>query len=137
MADVDKKEIDPAFSDLIAYLRQQGFTIGIDHYLRLQQLLNSIAGDCAPEDLKTLLCPIFATNAKEQENFYQAFDNFYYYYKSAATEPVAESGKKDSIEQEIPRQSAKSKWSNRSILILLTIVVFAPVIVLLMWPKPT
>lgn len=65
------------FGELLAYLRQHGFSIGVDHYLRLQQLLNKIRGHCGPRELRTLLCPIFATNKLQQENFYRAFDSYF------------------------------------------------------------
>lgn len=62
------------FGEFLELLRRQGFSIGIDHYLRLQELLDKTGGSCAPPDLKTLLCPIFATNRSQQELFYRTFD---------------------------------------------------------------
>src|SRR5205823_2466103 len=32
--------------------------------------------NCGPEDLKSLLCPLFATSEQQQTVFYQAFDSF-------------------------------------------------------------
>jgi hypothetical protein len=64
------------FSDLLAHLRKHGFTIGVDSYLRLQRLLDKVSGHCSPQDLKTLLCPLFATDKKQQEFFYRAFDEY-------------------------------------------------------------
>ena len=66
-----------ALGELIATLRRQGFTIGVGHYLRLQKLLDSIDFECSPERLKALLCPIFATNEKEQWEFRRAFDAYF------------------------------------------------------------
>lgn len=65
------------FGDFLESLRRQGFAIGVGDYLRLQQLLNKITGDCAPSDLKTLLCPLFATNKSQQEHFHRAFDSHF------------------------------------------------------------
>ncbi len=65
------------FGELLAQLRQHGFPIGVDHYLRLQELLDKVGDLCAPEDLKTLLCPIFATTRAQQEQFYRAFDTHF------------------------------------------------------------
>ena len=65
------------FEAFVAHLRRQGFRVGVEHHLRLRTLLNRIGPDCSPEELKTLLCPLFATNAEQQEFFYRAFDDFY------------------------------------------------------------
>jgi hypothetical protein len=69
------------FGEFLAHLRQYGFTIGIDHYLRLHELLAQVGGECSPQDLKTLLCPIFATDAAQQESFYRAFDSYFDLFK--------------------------------------------------------
>lgn len=65
------------FGELLMHLRQHGFSIGVDHYLRLQELLNKVGASCAPGDLKTLLAPIFATSRSQQEQFYRAFDSYF------------------------------------------------------------
>ena len=44
-----------AFGELLVYLRQRGFTVGVGHYLRLQELLEKTGNYCSPQDLKTLL----------------------------------------------------------------------------------
>lgn len=64
------------FGDLLEYLRQQGFMIGIDSHLRLQKVLSRVSGHCGPDELRTLLCPIFACDKKQQEFFYRAFDAY-------------------------------------------------------------
>ena len=75
------------FGELLAQLRQHGFPIGVDHYLRLQELLDKVGASCAPEDLKTLLCPLFATTRAQQEQFYRAFDTHF-----ALFEPASQTG---------------------------------------------
>jgi formylglycine-generating enzyme required for sulfatase activity len=80
-----------AFGELLAYLRQRGFTIGVGHYLRLQELLNKTGAGCSPQDLKTLLCPIFATNQIQQEQFYRTFDEYYSLFHRAPSEADAAS----------------------------------------------
>lgn len=70
-------EVNLPFSDFIAYLHRQGFIIGVDHHLRLQTLLNKLGPGCKPGDLKYLLCPIFATNKKQQQQFYRSFDAYF------------------------------------------------------------
>jgi len=64
------------FGDLLEYLRQQGFLIGVDSHLRLQKVLGQVSGSCSPDELRTLLCPILATDKKQQAFFYSAFDAY-------------------------------------------------------------
>ena len=64
------------FEEFTNHLRRLGFSVGVDHHLRLQILLSRIYGQCSPEDLKSLMCPLFAVNEKQQEAFYSAFDSF-------------------------------------------------------------
>jgi hypothetical protein len=70
------------FGEFLELLRRQGFSIGIDHYLRLQELIDKSGGSCAPSDLKTLLCPIFATSRSQQELFYRTFDAYFILFHS-------------------------------------------------------
>ena len=49
----------------------------MESHLRLRMLLNQLGESCAPGDLKTMICPLFATNAEQQELFYRTFDAFY------------------------------------------------------------
>ncbi|HEX7999124.1 MAG TPA: tetratricopeptide repeat protein [Pyrinomonadaceae bacterium] len=71
------------FGELLTHLRQHGFPIGVDHYLRLQELLDKVGASCAPEDLKTMLSPIFATSRSQQEQFYRAFDSYFAIFEPA------------------------------------------------------
>lgn len=64
-----------AFEALYLRLRQEGFRTGVDQQLRMQELLDLIA--CEPQDLKTVLCPLFATNATQQAIFYRVFDEVF------------------------------------------------------------
>jgi Transglycosylase SLT domain len=77
------------FDALLTHLRQQGFDIGVDHYLRLQELLNKAGAECAPENLKTLLCPIFATSKAQQEQFHHVFDSYFNLFRLPMSEPAA------------------------------------------------
>lgn len=72
-----KNDSQLMFGELLAHLRQHGFPIGVDHYLRLQELLDKVGDQCAPEDLKTLIAPIFATSRSQQEQFYRAYDSYF------------------------------------------------------------
>lgn len=70
------------FEDFVAYLQQNGYTIGINSYLRLQELVNHLGADSTAEQLKTILCPIFATNPEEQEKFFFLFDSYFAQFQS-------------------------------------------------------
>lgn len=65
------------FGELLEHLRLQGFNLGVDHYLRIQALLDKIGDACAPADLATLLCPVVAKSAAEQEQFHRTFQAYY------------------------------------------------------------
>lgn len=65
------------FAELLDELRRHGFVIGLDQHLRMQQLLDHLAGVIPPERLKTHLAPIFATSREEQERFHRIFDRLY------------------------------------------------------------
>jgi hypothetical protein len=56
-------------------LRQEGFRTAVDQQLRMQELLDRI--ECEPKDLKTVLCPLFATNVTQQAVFYRVFDEVF------------------------------------------------------------
>ena len=76
------KKLDPhtmplPFNGFIEYIRQEGFVIGVDHYLRLQAVLKNFGSTCQPSELKFLLCPIFATTQREQAQFYRSFDHYF------------------------------------------------------------
>src|SRR6185503_10784573 len=73
------------FGDFIESLRACGFTIGIGHQLRLQKLLSRVGPECTPHELKTVLCPIFATDEREQTRFYEEFDKYFDYESSVET----------------------------------------------------
>ncbi|MBI4908529.1 MAG: type VI secretion system baseplate subunit TssK [Acidobacteria bacterium] len=65
------------FEEFVDHLRRQGFRTGVQHHLRLRAVLNQLGPECAPHELKTLLCPLFATNPDQQAAFYRTFDDFY------------------------------------------------------------
>lgn len=125
-----------AISEFLSYLRLKGFNITVDHYVRVQELLNRVAGNCPPEDLKTLLCPLLATTESQQEQFYRDFDS--YAGRIASELPAPESEKK---------QPGRKNWIWIGLIIALTAVVLTPVgdwligmiayiIDLLLRPKP-
>jgi len=70
------------FDDFLTHLHRQGFEIGVDHYLRLHELLSKVSGECGPQDLKSIVCPIFATSRAQQEQFHLAFDSYFGLFQS-------------------------------------------------------
>ncbi len=102
-----EKNILP-FKDFLGHLKRQGFTIGVDHYLRLQALLNMLGKDSQLSELKYLICPVFAVNEKQQRQFYNAFD---LYFKPIEPSTVKESEKQDvSIEISPGKLIRAKKW---------------------------
>ncbi|HXO29339.1 MAG TPA: L-lactate permease, partial [Thermoanaerobaculia bacterium] len=62
---------------LLTDLRQQGFAIGIDHHVRIERLLGQTGEIHSSAELMTLLCPLFATDRKQQLAFYETFDRLF------------------------------------------------------------
>jgi|GEM_PF-4499478 len=60
----------------IDYLRQNGFSVGVDSYVKVENLLNSLDPEFPAHRLKTLLCPLFAQGPYEQQRFYYLFDQY-------------------------------------------------------------
>ncbi|HEY6247324.1 MAG TPA: hypothetical protein VIX17_25465 [Pyrinomonadaceae bacterium] len=119
------------FGDFLESLRLQDFSITISHYLRLEALLSRIGSDCRPQDLKTILCPIFATNETEQERFYKHYDQFYNYGSSIESgAEVAESLDVPEPEED-QKQEADQKKNRRALVIGLSIVAVIVAIVLI------
>jgi hypothetical protein len=75
-----------AFETLYLRLRQEGFRTGIDQQLRMQELLDRMR--CSPEDLKTVLCPLFATSPTQQAIFYRVFDEVFPVLGASAPAPA-------------------------------------------------
>jgi uncharacterized protein with von Willebrand factor type A (vWA) domain len=78
-----------AFEFLFERLRQEGFRLGYDHQLRLQELLGRLS--CKPEELGSLLAPVFATTPAQQRRFLEIFaEVFEVLDKPVEPEPDAE-----------------------------------------------
>lgn len=65
------------FEEFVSYLRERDFQIGVDTYLKVKHLVNSLHGDFDPSRLKFLLCPIIANSQEEQDLFYLLFDEYF------------------------------------------------------------
>ena len=117
------------FGDFLAFLKHQGFSIGIDHYLRLQTLLNFLGPDCGPDDLKFLLCPIFAVNEKQQRQFHNAFDRYFEPLTLSTRKPPAGARRE---EEEVPKleEPPVFKWRWPHLLLVLILLVLAAFLVI-------
>jgi WD40 repeat protein len=111
------------FSDFIAYLHRQGFIIGVDHHLRLRLLLDKLGKNCKPTDLKFLLCPIFATNKKQQRQFYRAFDLYFKQLEPGIPgEPIFEDEQKIGPQEKKEKPVNTRKWAFISAGVFLVVV---------------
>jgi len=119
------------FEGLTDHLRRLGLSVGIGHHLRLQHLLSRVCGQCSPEDLKSLICPLFAVNEKQQDAFYSAFDSFLPLLSFQAQTPAPSHTLPGQKHREaVPtRQWAPPKWA----CILASIVLLALLIGVAEW----
>ncbi|KPA14000.1 conserved hypothetical protein, membrane [Candidatus Magnetomorum sp. HK-1] len=97
------------FDLFIERLKQRGFIITPDHYIRLQVLLGNTPPSDDLEQVKLLLCPLFASSESQQNIFYAEFDQFFDSLKPNVQkiEPDISSGLKT---QEL-EDSKTRKWS--------------------------
>ena len=77
-------------ADLLATLEAEEFPIGIGKHLNLQQLISKLPEDIKPEEMKTLLCPLFAKSKQDQAYFYELFDQSLNRVKAKNWEPKDE-----------------------------------------------
>lgn len=75
---------------LIDELKQNGFVIGVDTYLRVQKLLENMDMQQHYHELNSILCPMFAVDAKQQQLFYQIYDRVFEQHLLTQTQPQAE-----------------------------------------------
>ncbi|MCP4350670.1 MAG: hypothetical protein GY795_34815 [Desulfobacterales bacterium] len=108
-----EKKISP-FKDFLTHLKRQGFVIGVDHYLRLQALLDMLGKNSQPSELKYLICPIFAVSEKQQRQFYNAFDLYFKPAKSLTP---------DYLEISPPESIEAKKWPYFLLGIFLLIII--------------
>lgn len=99
----DRSEL--AFGDFLEHLRLQGFSLGVDHYLRLHELLHKMHGACGPADLANLLCPIIAKTAAEQALFHRTFHAFYGLFQTQPSDPRSQ-GMEDALQNLTPTESS-------------------------------
>jgi hypothetical protein len=78
------KQAATALDPFLEVLRANQFPAGLSHRLRALQILDAQEAEYAPYRLRTLLCPIFATNPDEQRRFYELFDRHYPHFAGSA-----------------------------------------------------
>jgi hypothetical protein len=67
----------PVFGELLAELRARGFGIGLDHYLRVQTLVERLgAEERSDEEWASLLAPLLCRSQAEQEQFHRIFQTY-------------------------------------------------------------
>ncbi|MCO6488857.1 MAG: hypothetical protein J5I98_10590, partial [Phaeodactylibacter sp.] len=60
---------------LLRELRErEGYPLAPDKLLQVQELMRRLPADVPPERLRSLLAPLFATEPKQQQRFYELFD---------------------------------------------------------------
>lgn len=122
MDDISFHSKQVLFDDLLDHLRRNGFSIGIDSYLRLQKVLTRVSGNCTPDELKTLLCPILANDKKQQEFFYDAFDAYFGITKTHEALQESLPQLPPPVEQKVEPVSAR-RWPYIIVGLLLTIII--------------
>jgi hypothetical protein len=65
------------FESFLTHLRGRAFSITARQHMRIYELLDQLECGYGPSEIKTILCPLVATNAEQQAEFYEAFDQFY------------------------------------------------------------
>lgn len=65
------------YEGFLEVLRENGFSVGVDSYMRVQSLIDRMGPKLDGDRLKYLLCPLFAHNEKEQKKFYRLYDNYF------------------------------------------------------------
>ncbi|HYI11858.1 MAG TPA: hypothetical protein VEK57_22570 [Thermoanaerobaculia bacterium] len=119
------------FDELLDGLRREGFSVGTDQYLRMHALLEGHAG-ASPDQLKSLLCPIFAMSAAEQERFHVAYDEF---FATRSVPKTTFSRRLTVIGQTLPGMATPrkaSRWKRHLAIVMSIIAVI--VAVLSLWP---
>lgn len=74
-------------SELTAALEADDYDIGTGKHLQIQELLRRLPADMPPERLSGLLCPLFARNRQEQEDFYRLFEQAWQRVSAMADAP--------------------------------------------------
>ncbi|MCP5050776.1 MAG: hypothetical protein GY940_26670, partial [bacterium] len=134
---IESEKVTLLFADFLAYLHRQGFIIGVDHHLRLQQLLNKLGPGCNPADLKFLICPIFAVSKKQQQQFYRAFDSYFKPLQAGiGEEPLYKESEKEDPQEEI-EGIPKRTWKRYYIYLGILLLIFGMLMIKFLDPDST
>ena len=87
MANSNQPERLILFEEFIEFLRYNGFSVGVDTHLKVNQLLESLDENYPAEQLKTLLAPIFSHSPQQQQEFYRLFESYFSRYLHPNEEP--------------------------------------------------
>ena len=97
------------FADFMEELGRWGFVIGVDHYFQVLGIVERFGREKSTEDLKYMLCPVFATHEKQQDLFYRLYDKYFnclpFEDMEPRLEPVMEEGDGVSGETEVRKPS--------------------------------
>ena len=97
------------FSDFMEILKRNGFTIGVDHYLRLHTLLARLEPDVPVERLKSILCPLFAASVEQQRRFGILYDQYADILKTTE-QRLAESGIREDVKEKAAEPVSVRTW---------------------------
>jgi hypothetical protein len=100
-------------ADLLTAWEANGYAMGVDQQLKIRELLQKIPDDCTISELKTLLSPIFAHNAKQQEEFYDLFTKLDPQQKQTETNPDTQAQAPPPPKSDIPNPKSEDWLKNR------------------------
>jgi len=67
----------PPFAILLERLRSEGFTIGVEHYIRVARALDPDSGSYSPKQMRSRLCALLAVSPYQQARFHEIFEEIY------------------------------------------------------------
>ena len=77
MNQTQQKLITLPFGAFIEKLKGLGFSITIDHYIKVKGILSQPMTNRSLDHIKYITCPLFATSEDQQLLYYKAFDEFF------------------------------------------------------------
>lgn len=103
--------MESKLSDLLEALKAKGFNIGVDTYSDISELFRVLPHSISNDDLKTSLSSIIVNSQKQQELFYQTFDEVYN-SNEKKNEPETISGLSRETNNESINHNAQNHLSN-------------------------
>ena len=114
-------------------LKKNGFTVGIDTYVRLYKILENIDFKLYYDELETILCPIFANNQSDQIKFYSIFKR-HFRDESEITKPELQLDQDEIKQKKALRDNDLLIWNHqnmKALFILLGSVVVTFIVIVL------